>query len=544
MAPLRNIELPAITAADQRRDPLSSAAPRADQAFLPPRRSKALRLVLVGVAGGVIGVVAAGVVVGLISAGWPSVLHRLFVALGVLLLAAISMVGVRMLSYFHSFLLHWRDYRRLTPVTGDELAAQALPFVKIQITTRGSAGSTEVILRGIRQVGALVEEDPDLYADFLSIEVVTESAEQGRLLEAEFAGLPIPMDALVMPADYQTPKGTQMKARALHYAVERRRQGWNRKAGTTFVVHYDEESVMKPDELRKLIGCLATTDRLILEGPIYYPLEMFDSTAVCRTMEANRPAGCFECRAVMENGIPLHLHGSNLVVQEAFENELGWDMGRLDGQPFLAEDYIFGMKAFLQGGSETFGWHGAVMLEQPPFSFRSAFKQRHRWITGVLQGMSMLRRTPKFRSLSAVMRARLLWGTRFRVLTFALGAPIGAFSMAYLPFLLLNTVDDLRNHAPLRLPLPVTGWLVLVGVMWLSTVVIGCWYNLAYADHSPSERWTETARALTLAPVAAMLESSAGFWAVAQWLAGKHEVSWQPTPKSKLADKTMNWNAA
>ena len=64
---------------------------------------------------------------------------------------------------------------------------------------------------------------------------------------------------------------------------------------------------MVPGELRKLIAVLTETDKKILEGPIYYPLEYTDASAICRAMEANRPIGCFECRHVMEKGVPLHL---------------------------------------------------------------------------------------------------------------------------------------------------------------------------------------------------------------------------------------------
>ena len=128
---------------------------------------------------------------------------------------------------------------------------------------------------------------------------------------------------IAVPALYQTPKGTRLKARSLHYMVELRRQGFNHKPGQTFIVHYDEESVMVPDELRRLIGYLATTDKKPTEGPIYYPLEYGDASVVCRAMEANRPVCCFECRQVMEKGTPMHLHGSNLVIDEDLENELG-----------------------------------------------------------------------------------------------------------------------------------------------------------------------------------------------------------------------------
>jgi hypothetical protein len=90
----------------------------------------------------------------------------------------------------------------------------SLPFVKVQITTRGSAGSTPVIRRGIEQVVALVQEDPALYASVLSVEVITESAEQQRLLEREFASAPVCVPVLVLPQGYQTPNGTHWQAGA------------------------------------------------------------------------------------------------------------------------------------------------------------------------------------------------------------------------------------------------------------------------------------------------------------------------------------------
>ena len=273
----------------------------------------------------------------------------LYVATGHVFLVLITFIAIRLFSYWYSFIFHWKRYRLLDPVTTAELRALRVPYVKMQITTKGSAGSTEVILRGIQNIEDLVREDPRFYNRFLSVEVVTESAEQTVYLEKALTGSPVRVDTLAVPALYETPNGTKLKARGLHYAVEYRRTGWNRKPGKTFIVHYDEESVFTPAELRKLIKVLATTKCRVLEGPIYYPLEYGQASVLCRTMEANRPAGCFECRHVMESGVPLHLHGSNLIVDEHFENTLGWDIGCLDGQPFIAEDYVFGMKAYLAG---------------------------------------------------------------------------------------------------------------------------------------------------------------------------------------------------
>jgi hypothetical protein len=293
---------------------------------------------------------------------------------------------------------------------------------------------------------------------------------------------------------------------------------------------------MTPSELRKLIDCLATTEKKILEGPIYYPLEYMRASALCRAMEANRPIGCYECRHVMESGAPLHLHGSNLVIEESLENDIGWDIGRLDGQPFIAEDYVFGMKAFTAYGKDVFGWHGCVMLEQPPFSVHSAFKQRYRWIFGVLQGLTATCRNPLFALLPWRTRTSLVWGTRYRIGTFALGAVVGALSAVIFPMFLILAMKSLLLDDEAPLPAAGSAWLALVGIMWMGSVFIGAWHNVADAG---LDRWTraaEIARALVIAPVAGLIESSAALWAVLEWAGGKREVSWVPTPKTKKAD--------
>jgi Glycosyl transferase family group 2 len=468
----------------------------------------------------------------------------IFKASGWSLMIGLSIVGLRMLSYYRSFVFHSDRYRRLADVTTAQLHARPVPYVKIQITTRGSAGSTEVILRGIESVVSLASEDPGFYRRFLSVEVITESAEQSTVLREKFRDAPVPLYTVVLPADYEPPNGTALKARALHYMVELRRRGWNSTSGRTFIVHYDEESVLEPAELRKLIAMLAGTDKRILEGPIYYPLEYLDAAGLCRSMEATRPLGCYECRHVMENGIPLHLHGSNLVVEEDFENQLGWDIGLLDGQPFIAEDYVFGLHAFLQGGPQVFGWHGVAMLEQPPFSVKSARKQRHRWIMGVLQGLTMLQRLDEFTSLRWSLRQRMIWGTRFRIACFALGAPVGILSFLLMPFFLMRTGRTLLVGAVASLPTPLMLWLALVGLMWLGTVLIGAWYNVAYLDVSRSRKWTEIAQAILLAPIAGLAESTAGLSAVAEWAMGERKVNWQPTPKTKAADAAIEWGVS
>ncbi len=455
---------------------------------------------------------------------------------GVLDIVMVSVVGARLLQYFDSFFFHWPRYRRLKPITTFELASMpSRPHIKVQITTRGSKGSTPVIQRGIQGIMDVAAEAPIFYGGFLSVEVVTESRDQKEYLEAFFEDDAIPVSVHVLPTDYQTPKGTRLKARGLHYMVELRRRGVNRKRGRTMIVHYDEESVMTPDEFRKLIHYLATTKKRLTEGPIYYPLEYQDTALICRAMEANRPMGCFECREVMERGRPLHMHGSNLVIDEELENELGWDIGNLDGQPFIAEDYVFGVNAYIRYGPSIFGWHGCVMIEQPPFSYASAFRQRFRWVIGVLQGIEMMKGMPAFHKLPRSVRRPLIQGTLFRVWAFALGLPTSLLSTAYTGFLVWYFV---AHRTLLFLPLPVVIWLALIGYLWINSFIVGVWYNVSnVADLSPLQRWMEIMKVLSLAPIAGAAESAAACWALIQWGRGHREVVWTPTPKTSHADK-------
>ena len=461
--------------------------------------------------------------------------------LGYFSTALVSISAIRLIFYFHSFLFHWSRYRQLTVVTTEDIKLLAnIPNIKVQITTKGLPGSTEVIQRGIRNIAILAEEDPLLYGLKLSVEVVTESWEQKRFLEEEFyqSTSPIQRYVFVTPREYETPKRTKLKARALHYMVELRRQGVNCKPGRTFIVHFDEESVMEPAELRKLIQYLATTNKKLTEGPIFYPLEYMNTSIACQSMEASRPIACFECRRLMEAGLPLMMHGSNLVVDEDFENELGWDIGILDGQPFIAEDYIFGMMAYLHYGPQVFGWHGCLLLEQPTFSLKSAFKQRYRWIFGVLQGITMIQRMSEFHRLPKRTQHSLVWRTHYRILALILATFAALFSILYSLY-----VEGLvlTEHRILLIPVPFILWLTFVNFLWINLKFVGAWQNLS-AVHQLSflQKLVNGIKIVTVTPFATALESITALWAVMCWIAGKRNVVWQPTPKTKEAENLIH----
>jgi hypothetical protein len=477
---------------------------------------------------------------------WVTIASSLpFRVAGVTLAVLVSIIGVRMLFYWWSVFMRNGRYRARVPVSSAQLRlTSGIPYCKVQWTTKGSPGSTEVVLRGIRQVEDLVYEDPRFYQKFVSAEVVTENAEQAELITNVFRNSPLPVCCVVTPADYQTPKHTGLKARQMHYLVELRRRGWNRKPGKTFIIHFDEDTLMVPSEFRKMIACLSATDRSILTGPIYYPLEHLDATRLARATEASRPITCFECRRVMETGIPLHIHGSNVAVEEEFENWIGWDIGELNGTPFVAEDYMFGMESFVRAGRQAFGWHGCVALEQPPFSFPSVFRQRYRWVFGVLQGMYVHTRVEGFRHLPLWLRWKVIWGTRYRIFTYGSGGVVGALSLLYMVAWLYVAQARLRAGLGLGVPAWLSAWFAVVGFMWLGSNLIGGYLNTMGSAMSPLRRLEEITRAVVVTPVVGVMENSAAIKAVAMWAAGHRGMEWKVTPSTKAADDTVNGRIA
>jgi hypothetical protein len=232
----------------------------------------------------------------------------------------------------------------------------------------------------------------------------------------------------------------------------------------------------------------------------------------------------------MEHPPPPHLHGSNLVVDEAAENEIGWDFGTIDGQPYIAEDLLFGLRAYAVLGENGFGWHGATMLEQPPFSLHWAVQQRMRWVLGALQGLAAMRTDPQYSAISNWHKRRLQLAINFRIATYSLGFPLG-FAGVY--FFLRPAPQHVSHTSGIGL------WRLLIivsGALWLASYQIGLARNLRYRTMSWTDRLKHHVVILLLTPVTGLCETAGPYVAVLRWLVGARRASWTPTPK--LADRT------
>lgn len=427
-------------------------------------------------------------------------------------------------------------------VTNDDLVAARAEAMDaghtaaflIQVTTKG--GALAVVERGIDEVLAGAEEFPVL-REMVRVEVVTEDAAEAEAIRGRYAAASVPVSAFRLPADYRTPRGTLLKARALHYMVEVHRAA----PEDCYVVHYDEESVFTPLNLARLVVQLLRHPVGISEGMISYGLDWNRATVLNKAMESNRPFGCHECYSVMTSPPPMHLHGSNLVIRQDLENELGWDIGTLEGTALVAEDLVFGLSAYARFGEGVFGWHRAEMIEQPPFTVRAAYRQRERWVFGALQALEHLQQRPEWAGLGRRVRWHIGGVVRGRVLTYALGFPVSllALLLNLVGFIVLG-IEVARGVAVPAPGVSVYGIVAACGLtLWLAGTQLGLFYNLRYSGATRWQRIRDHAVVLLVTPVAGLIDTAGPLVAGVKWITGHRSLAWTPTPKLAPAPRLL-----
>jgi egghead protein (zeste-white 4 protein) len=436
---------------------------------------------------------------------------------------ALTAIAARYVYYYYCWYTSRSSFAPSAPVDLSALATSPIPLMKFQVTTKG--GALPVVERSLAALEQSLEKHPFL-ADHIRAEVITEVALEADSLERRFRDSLLRVTAICLPESYETPNGTRLKARALHHLVELRRAGFNREARRTFIVHLDEETLVTDDQLLVLVRYLSGTPKPVSQGPILYPLEWSRTPWICRALESTRPFGCSECARVMENPPPPHLHGSNLVVDEDVENEVGWDFGTLDGQAYIAEDLLFGLRAYSILGKDGFGWHGATMLEQPPLSLHWAVQQRLRWVTGALQGLVAMGRSAQYEGISRWHRFRLRLAIGFRIATYSLGFPVGFAGLYFVLHPITNVQFEWASTYGF--------WRLLIvasAIGWFTSYQIGIQRNLRFQAVSRGERVKHGVVMFLITPIAGLCETVGPFVALLRWLVGSRRTTWTPTPK-------------
>lgn len=425
-----------------------------------------------------------------------------------------------------------------------------IPDFIIQITTKG--GEMETISTGLQNLDHIVLQLPLSVRSKIQIDLLTE-LDQDEIIATNLK-LGLRINVIIVPETYQTANGTKLKARALHYMNEIRKEsiekiGKNLK--DVYIIHFDAESTVSLESLRTIIGTVIKEKSItIFQGPIFYSNNWLKSGIISRQMESLRPWNCYECYSLTSRGIPYHLHGSNIIVRGDAEAKIGWDFGKVKGYPVVAEDLFFGIMGFLIFGPEVFGWHGARMIEQPAFKLQDSIKQRVRWIRGSLQALEVVRDWKEYQSYEERKKGLLVFRIKLKLFFYALGFIPSVITIASLTYLVImnvigfvsnNTLSGgyttaTQNAAIYTMPM-VPFWMILISffgaTLWMITIQIGLYHNLKSVNLKILSRIKEHLLIFLISPLATLIDTGVAFFTLISWTFGYKKAVWEITPKTK-----------
>lgn len=388
-----------------------------------------------------------------------------------------------------------------------------------QITTR-SATTTDVVRRGILSI---VTSAHKANFDNYSISVVTDDREDILTLRD------LKCEVVVVDRDFRT--NAIRKGRALQYAVEhRRRTGQN--TSKYWIFHMDDESYVTPQTILASLKSIEEGDEVAFEGPIFYPLKFESANRLTAIAESIRPFACYDCVSQMTNPPPLHMHGSNLLVRSDVEDTIGWNFG-----PTLAEDQMFGFKVFEKYGPGSMGWHGGILLEQPPLNIRDHFFQRRRWVLGTLQNSEKFPRLHRFKLL-------------YKSVTYALGFVSAMASTALTIYNNIPAIAGLWDYAVLSqniamfsehfslhrlaeitpVEIGTATILMFTTLVWLGSYQMGLFLNLRYSQMSWRRRLYLHVQTLFFSPLIGLVETFPALWATIEYYRDKKKEAREKVP--------------
>lgn len=389
------------------------------------------------------------------------------------------------------------------------------PRIIFQITTR-SATKTPVVKRGIDSIN---NSSMKINYNNYQISIITDDPKDRTTLHGT--------KCEVIIVDKKFKAFAIKKGRALQYAVEHRRKT-GKNIASYWIFHMDDESYVTDQTVISLLKFIREGNAMASEGPIFYPLKFESANPLTAIAESIRPFTCYDCVSQMTNPPPLHMHGSNLLVRSDIEDSIGWNFG-----PTLAEDQIFGYRIYEKYGPKSMGWHGGILLEQPPLNLKDHFMQRRRWVLGSLQNMERFPVIHKFKLM-------------FKLGTYFMGFVSGVISTilylhAYVPKILvllpMNGINlDITSWFDILMKTffsestlnasisgsspfdPIVGLVLLFPyTMWLFSYQLGLFLNLRYSRISMIKRIALHLQTLLLSFVIGLLETFPAFWAMLEY---------------------------
>ena len=398
------------------------------------------------------------------------------------------------------------------------------PVIIFQITTR-SATKTPVVIRGVESI---VESCQKVNYNSFEISVVTDDEKDVATLSKHNC------EVIVVEKEYST--NAIKKGRALQYAVECRRKCM-KNSFKHWIFHMDDESCVTTQTVLSLLKFIRSAGPAVVsEGPIFYPLKFENANPITAIAESIRPFTCYDCVSQMTNPPPIHMHGSNLLVRSDIEDVIGWSFG-----PTLAEDQLFGYKVYKKYGPKSLGWHGGMLLEQPPLNIKDHFMQRRRWVLGSLQNIREFPIIHKFKVM-------------FKLSTYFLGFISGIvsiflyFHLQFPKLLDLLSLQDIISHLNIveigprvneiigtmsaesifntlstgtATDITIGLMLIFPYILWLFSYQVGLFLNLRYSGIIFKKRVFMHLQTLILSVLIGLIETFPAFYAMLEYYFGR-----------------------
>ena len=173
-----------------------------------------------------------------------------------------------------------------------------------------------------------------------------------------------------VPKEYETPKRSKKKMRALQYGIEEiHRLGYGSE---TYIIHLDDDSYVNRDYIDYVEKYMTS-----VAGQGSIRLRDYEENNLTGLLDSARVSTCLlQCTYNNIKNKPKFVHGEGLVIRADIEYEIGWDYG-LAG----AEDLIIGYSI-----SKKY-WIDHIPCNiyiNPPTTMKDFFAQRRRWVTHIL----------------------------------------------------------------------------------------------------------------------------------------------------------------
>ncbi len=186
---------------------------------------------------------------------------------------------------------------------------------------------------------------------------------------------------IVVPAAYRTPNGSRNKERALQFGIEHLHAlGCGSE---TYICHLDDDSVVS----RAYLVHVFRMEEEAGQGSIR--LREHGHHLLSTLADLIRVTDCEAwCAFFNARHRPKAVHGEGLVIRADVEYAIGWDYGT-----FCGEDFLMGQLLVQRG--YRFGHIPHTVSIAPPLNPRDFFRQRRRWMYGILWSRDRIAKTSR-----------------------------------------------------------------------------------------------------------------------------------------------------